>query len=687
MTIETGCPERDRVSLSAISLLPRLPSINNKGFINPTVTIPLLITFFFVYLTYINPLIIDEYLGGLFVDYGFKVRNYISPPDVPPDVSVVAIDENSLAEYGRWPWDRRLQAKLIDKVFEGDPRAVAVDIFYPESESPEADSVLAETISAHKDKLVMALAFAGEEGKKFTGELPDILYDYSIMTIKNATYLKAYEAYRALIPPEPIGSASQFGHVFSLPDRDGKLRWEYIYIKFGEEYFPSLAFRAALISMNIPLGQVKIIGGTGVEAGDVFVPTDLTGRLLVNYYGREGRIAHSSAADVLSGLIPPDTFRNKIVLIGTTAIATYDQKVTPFSANFSGVEKNATIVANIITGNYLTRMSAYADILIVLVMGLTALFIGQRNMSSLPMLAVYLAMTIAYIAFNQTLFAYYGLRANLIYPALTVFTVGTFIVNYRFFVEERKARNIRKMFSSYVTEKVVNELIKNPEMAKLGGDRRDVTIFFSDIRSFTTFSEKHQPEEVVAILNEYLGAMTDIVFKWEGTLDKFIGDAIVAFWGAPLPQENHAELALGCALDMVRKLKELQDKWRSEGGDVLQVGIGINTGEAIVGNIGAEGKKMDYTVIGDNVNLAARVESLTKRYNAGLLMTEFSVERIRESVEGGKIKGVSIEGVERVIVKGKDEPVGIYKVTLIEPDMTAVITDPEEGEVVKLTEK
>lgn len=673
--------------MSAISHGSKLPSINNKGFISPTVTIPLLITLIFVYLTYINPLIIDEYIGGLFVDYGFKVRNNISPPDVPSDVMIVAIDEDSLAKYGRWPWDRRLQAKLIDKVFEGDPRTVAVDIFYAESESPDADSVLAETITSHRDKLVMALAFAGEEGKEITGDIPDTLYDFSIMTIKNAAYIQAYEAYRALIPPEPIGSASQFGHVFSLPDRDGKLRWEYIYIKFGDEYFPSLALQAALISMNVPFEQVKIVGGTGVEAGDVFVPTDGSGRLLINYYGREGKIAHTSAADVLSGIMPPDTFRNKIVLIGTTAIATYDQKITPFSANFSGVEKNATIVANIITGNYLIRLSTYADILIVIVMGLTALFIGQRNMNSLSIFTVYLVMTFAYIAFNQILFAYYGLMANLIYPVLTVFTVGTFIVNYRFFVEERKARNIRRMFSSYVTEKIMNELIKNPEMAKLGGDRRDVTIFFSDIKSFTTFSEKHQPEEVVAMLNEYLGAMTDIVFKWEGTLDKFIGDSIVAFWGAPLPQENHAELALGCALDMIRKLNELQDKWRSEGGDVLNVGIGINTGEVIVGNIGAEGKKMDYTVIGDNVNLAARVETLTRRYNTGLLMTEFSVDRIRDSIASGKIRGVAIEGVERVIVKGKDEPVGIYKVILLQPDMMSVITDPHEGNVIKLTEK
>ncbi len=178
------------------------------------------------------------------------------------------------------------------------------------------------------------------------------------------------------------------------------------------------------------------------------------------------------------------------------------------------------------------------------------------------------------------------------------------------------------MFSSYVTERIVNELIKNPDMAKLGGERREITLLFSDVRGFTSFSEKHTPEEVVSILNEYLGAMTGIVFKWEGTLDKFIGDAILAFWGAPMHQENHAELAVKCALEMVSTLRQLQQKWPSEGKPALDCGIGINTGEVIVGNIGAEGKKMDYTIIGDHVNLGSRIESLTRKYNVHILMTD-----------------------------------------------------------------
>src|SRR3989338_1109654 len=208
------------------------------------------------------------------------------------------------------------------------------------------------------------------------------------------------------------------------------------------------------------------------------------------------------------------------------------------------------------------------------------------------------------------------------------------------------------MFSSYVTEKIVNELIKNPDMAKLGGERREITVLFSDVMGFTSFSEKHAPEEVVAILNEYLGEMTDIVLKWEGTLDKFIGDSILTFWNAPMRQENHAELAIKCALNMVGRIKELQKKWQAEGKPMLDCGIGINTGEVIVGNIGAEGKKMDYTVIGDHVNLAARSEALTRNYDAHIILTEFTYKRI-EGLFSKKIIGhVTVKELDSVKVKG-----------------------------------
>jgi adenylate cyclase len=243
------------------------------------------------------------------------------------------------------------------------------------------------------------------------------------------------------------------------------------------------------------------------------------------------------------------------------------------------------------------------------------------------------------------------------------------------------------MFSSYVTERLVTEMIRNPDMAQLGGQKREITVLFSDVVGFTTYSENHQPEEVVAILNEYLGAMTDVVLKWEGLLDKFIGDAIVVFWGAPMKQDDHAERAVRCALEMQERLEQLRQKWQAEGRAPLSSGIGLNSGEAIVGNIGAQGKKMDYTVIGDHVNLGARVEGLTRRYDARILMTEYTLERLRPAIAAGQFRGVAVHGLERVIVKGKDTPVGIYVVTLLDAEAPATVEECDPEKVVRLTEK
>jgi adenylate cyclase len=221
-------------------------------------------------------------------------------------------------------------------------------------------------------------------------------------------------------------------------------------------------------------------------------------------------------------------------------------------------------------------------------------------------------------------------------------------------MEERRARDIRKMFSSYVSKRIVDELIRDPSKAKLGGDRKEITVLFSDIRGFTAFSEKHQPEEVVSLLNEYLGAMTNIVFEYEGTLDKFVGDAIMALWGAPVGQPDHAERAVRCALTMIEKLQDLQKKWIAEGRHAIDIGIGINTGDMVVGNMGAEGKKMDYTVIGDNVNLGARLEGLTRQYNNHIIISEFTYSKVKDIVEVNELGSVT--------VKGKQKPVVIYDV-------------------------
>jgi len=285
--------------------------------------------------------------------------------------------------------------------------------------------------------------------------------------------------------------------------------------------------------------------------------------------------------------------------------------------------------------------------LFAIVLGMTLPRLGAKSG-----VAIFLAFFAGYLGIVYYLFVAKGIWFNLVYPASALFFGYTSQTAYRFFTEERRARDIRKMFSSYVAKRIVDELIRDPSKAKLGGDRKEITVLFSDIRGFTSFSEKLQPEEVVSLLNEYLGAMTEIVFEYEGTLDKFVGDAIVALWGAPIGQPDHAERACRCALAMIGRLKELQVKWAAEGKHVIDIGIGINTGDMVVGNIGAPGKKMDYTVIGDNVNLGARLESLTRQYNNHIIISEYTYSKVNNIIQVNELGSVT--------VKGKQQPVVIY---------------------------
>lgn len=634
---------------------------HSKYFTKITVAVSLSITILFSLLAARPPAIIDEHLETLLADYRLKIDHFIAPRAVPSDVLIVTVDEKSLERHGRWPWSRKLQAELISRICKGGPKVVAVDIMYPETESPEADLALAEVVKANKDRLVIALGFEVEEGREFKGDIDEALYDHAIPKIENADRLRPVKSFRAMLPPRPITGQAVFGHVYSLPDRDGKTRWEPLYIEYGDEYFPSLSLQAARITDGISIDQVSIAGGTGVYLDNVFIPSDNFGRFFIRYYGKEGSFSMISAADVLSDTLPEGLFKDKMVFVGTSAVATYDLKVTPFSAGMPGVEKNAAVLANIKSRNFLIRSPLYLDVLAVLLAGAAA-FIAARRRKAIISIIYFFAFTCFIVLANQITFTFYNMWINLVFPLLTILMISAILISYRYFVEEKKAGEIRAMFSNYVTERVVNELIKRPEMAKLGGERREITILFSDIVGFTPFSEEHEPEEVVAVLNEYLAAMTDVIFRWEGTLDKFIGDEIVAFWGAPMEQENHAERAVRCALDMIKRLEELRLKRLSEGKTPLSMGIGINTGEVLVGNIGSERKKMDYTVIGDHVNIGSRVEALTRKFNAGILVTELSYNKISHLIQSGAFGHIVFNDAGNVVVKGKQEPLKIYEV-------------------------
>jgi len=622
-----------------------------------------------------------ETLEEKLLDYRFKIRGTIKPPGT---VVIAAIDEKSIEKLGRWPWDRDKIALLVNKLNNAGAEIIVFDIIYSEKE--KNDPLLGRAVN-NAGNVLMPIVFDFERNS--TEPENEVFLNSAFASIENLGMFNKYNpimAKRVLIPvPEIIQNVMGLGHINMFPDNDGTLRWESLIIGYKDYLYPSITLQAAAFYLGIPHEKVVVKATEGIQLGKRFIPTDRWGRSLIHYYGSNQTFKHISISDILEDNVNPDDLMGKIVLIGATAVGIYDLRVTPFSPAMPGVEKHANVISSILENRFIMCVSQSTNLIVLLLSGcLLSILIPRFKAAGAATIAGIFLMLV--LLSGYYLFVKNGIWINIAYPSINILFIFISVTAYNYAVTERHARKIRAMFSSYVTEKVVNELIKNPGMAKLGGERREITVLFSDVRGFTSLSEKHSPEEVVAILNEYLGEMTDIIFRWEGTLDKFIGDAILAFWGAPMKQENHAELAVKCALNMIKRLEELQRKWQAEGKPVLDCGIGINTGEVLVGNIGAEGKKMDYTVIGDHVNLGSRVEGLTRKYGAHILITEFTFEKIKDLVAEGRLYRAAIEGLEKVAVKGKERPVEVYEIKSLERGEESKITECKE-EVVIMKEK
>ncbi len=629
--------------------------------------VTLISTSLFLSLNLFDPLVIREHLETKTFDLRLYLRNVIKKPTPYNGIAIVAVDEKSIKEIGRWPWKRDIMAGLVNKISEGRPKVIGIDIMFSERESKETDGKLLAAIKAAKNA-VLAMAFdvpTGNKGKNVAPkDIPDFLWDSAFMVVKGEKEIPWREwAVKPddVIPPiEEFSKASTLGHVYTHPDRDAVLRWEILYLQYGDDFYPSLSLQVARIALGIDAKDLILYGGSGIGLGDRVISTDLSGRVLINYVGKEKSYRYIPAADLINGIVSPSIFKDRIVLLGTSAIATYDQKVTPFSSNMPGVEKNANVIENMVHNNFLRQSPGVIELIAILLTGILIGFFIPR-LKAVQGAVMASGLIISYIILACYLFIYHNLWINLLYPVSNMFSIFTIQTVMKFFYEEKKAKEIRQMFSSYVSPKIVKELIDNPDKTKLGGERRVVTVLFSDIVGFTSLSERRQPEEVVSMLNEYFKEMADIIFKWDGTLDKFIGDEIMAFWGAPVEQPGHAELAVRCALNMSDRLNELQEMWRSRGGEVLDCGIGINTGEVLIGNIGAQGKKMDYTAIGDHVNLASRVEKLTRQYGARILVAESTVTSIESLIEKGAIGHFELRDLAFVKVKGKEKEIKIFE--------------------------
>lgn len=450
-------------------------------------------------------------------------------------------------------------------------------------------------------------------------------------------------------------NARYLGHVNFIPDIDGNLRWEIMLIEYLNRYYPNFGIQLVKEFFNIDNEKIEIEldDDNDIRLGDIIVPIDERGRFLINYYGPEFSFQYFSYSDVLQNLLPSGTFKDKIVIIGGAATGIGDLWATPFSQSLPGVEKHATVISNILKKDFLYRNKNiwFIDIIFILFFGL-ALGYFLPKLSPIKGAVLSISMFVMVLIVNYFLFAFLNIWVNLIYPAINVLLVSGGVLTFKFFSEERQKRSIKAAFKQYLNPVLVEELAECSDNLQLGGEMKELTVLFSDIRNFTGISEGLSPERLVTIINTYLSAMTKIILDNNGLVDKFIGDAIMAVYGAPLPFEKHPYIACASAFEMIYKLNELRPIWKEMGFPDINIGIGINTGPMVIGNMGSE-ERFDYTVLGDSVNLASRLEGLNKTYGTNIIISEFTYEQVKEDIIAREL--------DLVRVKGKEKPVKIYE--------------------------
>ncbi|MEK7203203.1 MAG: adenylate/guanylate cyclase domain-containing protein, partial [Patescibacteria group bacterium] len=376
------------------------------------------------------------------------------------------------------------------------------------------------------------------------------------------------------------------------------------------------------------------------------------------YSGPPGAFARVPFWRVALKEIPAERFKDKIVLIGVTAPDLHDEQITPVSAGrpMSGVEIHANAINTILNNDFLRPLNIYAQlaIFIFLIFSVSLVLMLFRIINSSIITAVILIIYLiaSLVAFEK------GIIFDLFYAILTIVLTYLVVVVWKYIAEYKEKQQMKNVFSHYVSPEVIKEILADPNKLELGGEKKELTILFSDIRGFTTISENLPPEKLVQLLNKYLGAMSDLIMESNGVVDKYIGDAIMAFWGAPVKQPNHAQLACETALRMISVLNEKQNEWRKKFGVELRIGIGINTGQAIIGNMGSS-KRFDYTIIGDSVNIASRLEGLTKQYGVPIIISDCV-----KNQAGDKFL---FRYLDKTTVKGKKEAIEIYELVGLKP--------------------
>lgn len=644
-----------------------------------------------------------------FYDWRFSVvRGPLKPTG---RVFIGAIDEKSIDELGRWPWPRDVQADLLKALKDYGAVTIGYDVVFSEPDDSggltalkEIQSKLGKESDASDKAVSSMLQWAVKKADRdriFSEALKSsqgVVMGYFFHTspaglshLSSETQEEGYQlirrskypivrkrsggsdavvrrAFAAETSYAPLARAAHLaGHFNVIPDEDGTLRWVPLVLKYRDHYFPPLVLqmlrqylKAAGMSSSLIL-DMDDSGVVQVTLGPMKIPVDERGWMLINYLGPHNTLPYVSATDVYHHRLPEGALEGSLVILGATAAGIYDLRVTPFDSNMPGPEIHGMILENILQNTFVIRPHwvVAIDFAAVLLFGLLISVVAAWSRAFWSGLMGFAVVVVA-LAVDYHLFINKGIWINVTSPLLTVSVVFVGITLIKYLTEEKEKRFYRSAFGQYLSPKVIERIVENPDLLSLGGERKVLTASFSDLEGFTRISEKMSPEQLVEFLNQYLTDMTEIILGYDGTVDKFEGDAIISFYGAPLPLDDHPRRACLAAIAMQQHLAELRPQLVAQGLPELKMRVGIHTGPMVVGNMGSQ-KKMDYTIIGDSVNLTARLEGVNKFYKTGTLISEATWKAAGDGLAGRE--------VDMVQVVGREEPIRIFELVGLKEKM------------------
>lgn len=602
----------------------------------------------------------------------YKIKSVgfdVSFSEFGPDEKLVALKENLKETIGQSYYGGQLQENIAIKLLnEINKIETDEDYIFAKAIKNSNNVVIGTYNILSKDEGISKEVAENDSYLQYRYPVEGVMEELTKRNRISSEYFSPFEVYK-IIPPISIISKNLKGiapYEVGYPDPDGVLRGISLVTKEGyldgKVYFPSLYLLTYLtaynlsvdknVVLNIDNGIIKIL----LNDGKIFrtIPTNVNGYQRLFFYENTNKFKYYSYSDVLDGKISKKELVNKIVLVGytDTAKGLYDLRATPLSPNLPGVELHATAIQNLIDNKFMVRKEIIPNLFCILFINITiALLLSLKKINIKWSNILVIIILASFLLWNFYMFTK-GKWFELFYPLLTYFINYLLLSVKNYFDEEIEKKYIRNVFSNYISPKLVEELIRKPEMVKLGGEKRELTCFFSDIEGFTSISERLHPEELVELLNEYLSAMSNIIIDNSGTIDKYIGDAIMAIFGAPVISENSARDACFSAIKYQKRLELLRKEKNIE----LFARIGINTGMMIVGNMGCsigDMKRFDYTVMGDEVNLASRLESINKYYGTYIMISENTYEKVKSEV--------IVRVIDFVKVKGKEKPVKIYE--------------------------